>query len=599
MRTRTCATLAIAALAVLCACASALAEPREPGRAPAAYIVVFHGDVGDADGKTARLERARGFRARFRYARALKGFAARLTDRQADELRADPDVAFVAPDRTVRASAPVPLAGGDTAPPGVRRIEAATTAAARQAATGNVAVIDTGIDLAHPGLNAVSGRNCLGTGTAQDDEGHGTHVAGTIGARNDGAGVVGVAPATRLHAVKVLDSAGEGTFSQIVCGIDWVTATRLDTDPGNDIAVANMSLGGGGDPIRSCATTTDPMHKAICGSTAAGVTYVVAAGNESWDFDFAQVPDVPAAYPQVLTVTAMADTDGRPGALGAKPGCRGGEADDRYASFSSYALTAAGRAHTIAAPGVCIRSTLRGGGYGQMSGTSMATPHVAGLAALCFGEAGAAGPCAGMTPAQAIAQLLAEAERWTASTTANGYTGDPLRPFGSRYFGYVAHILAASAPPPPPPAFSGTPTSTLILAGAARSGSAAQLGTDDDSYYEVGSTGATTRAAAWYGTVEAVPNALTSLSATYRGRNSAACSQTVSLWRWTTSSWVVLDTRSVGPAEVQVDRPATGTPADYVSGTTGDGQVRVRVRCTSGTSAFHTSGDLMRVSWTR
>ena len=267
-------------------------------------------------------------------------------------------MAAVTPDRVVRALARGPARGRATAAPtGVRRIGAGTTTTARQASDAAVAVIDTGVDLDHPDLNAVSGKNCVGAGAAEDDDGHGTHVAGTIAARNNGAGVVGVAPATKIYAVKVLNSQGSGTFSQIICGIDWVTATRTDSDPSNNISVANMSLGGAGDPIEPCSTTSDPMHHAICNSTAAGVTYVVAAGNDGWDFDFATAPDTPAAYPQVLTVAAVADSDGRPGADGGAPACETGEADDRYASFSNYAATAVGRAHTIAGPGVCIGST--------------------------------------------------------------------------------------------------------------------------------------------------------------------------------------------------------------------------------------------------
>ena len=119
-----------------------------------------------------------------------------------------------------------------------------------------------------------------------------------------------------------------------------------------------MSLGGTGDPVESCATTNDPLHKAIWPSTAAGITSVVAAGNDEWDFDYAPEPDTPAAYPEVLTVTAMADSDGQPGRPGAVvPACDGDEPDDGVASFSNWAGTSAGAAHTIAGPGVCVRST--------------------------------------------------------------------------------------------------------------------------------------------------------------------------------------------------------------------------------------------------
>ena len=111
-------------------------------------------------------------------------------------------------------------------------------------------------------------------------------MAGTIAARNNGSGVVGVAPNTKLYAVKVLNSSGNGTASQVICGIDWVTANASSLG----IKVVNMSLGGGGPPVQSCSTTTDAEHKAICRSTEAGVTYVVAAGNSGWDFDTRRHP---------------------------------------------------------------------------------------------------------------------------------------------------------------------------------------------------------------------------------------------------------------------------------------------------------------------
>ncbi|HEV3379275.1 MAG TPA: S8 family serine peptidase [Thermoleophilaceae bacterium] len=688
---------AVAAMAV--PASAAAAQPRAPERVDGQYIVVFKRSVDRPLVETENLEQAEGFESRLRYRRALKGFAARLSSGQVRDLRADPEVAFVTPDRRVQALGSVPLASGDTAPPGVRRMQAATATETRQASSANVAVIDTGIDLAHPDLNATDGKNCVGTGPAQDDEGHGTHVAGTIGARNDGAGVVGVAPGTRLFSVKVLGAQGGGTWSQIICGIDWVTATRTDADPSNDIAVANMSLGGPGQPIAPCSTTTDPLHRAICASTAAGVTYVVAAGNDGWDFDYPSVPDTPAAYPEVLTVTAMGDSDGRSGGTGGAPGCDPYQPDDRYASFSNFAATAAGRAHTIAGPGVCVTSTLPGGGYGTMSGTSMAAPHLAGAAALCIGEAGGAGPCAGLAPAQIVSKLRADAERYTAAVSGFGFSGDPLRPAGGAYFGYLhwagidgaapavtSFTPAAGATAVPTSttvavtfgepmdrasaqaAFSlrrttdgaavagsfswsgntmtfqpsaalaggtgytarvGTgardaagntlaaeqastfttaaalttvtayPSATVIESGSPRAGSYSRLTADDDSYYEVNSTTSGTRTASWYGRVAGVSNDLASLRLTYKGRNSRTCSQTVWIWNWSTNAWALLDSRSVGTSEVLVDGLLGGTLADYVSGTSGDGEVRVRVRCTHGSSSFYARADLLRLTYTK
>jgi subtilisin len=677
--------------------AAAAPSERAAGKIPGRYIVVYRDGVERSAAKTEQLERAKGFQSRFRYATAIEGFAARLTDRQVEELRADPGVAFVSPDRPVEATALSPLASGEVVPAGVRRVAAASANAVRDPSGVNVAVIDTGIDLAHPQLNAVDGRNCVGAGPAQDDEGHGTHVAGTIGARNDGAGVVGVAPGTRLYAVKVLDSEGSGTWSQIICGIDWVTSTRTDADPANDIAVANMSLGGAGAPVGSCATTTDAMHRAICASTAAGVAYVVAAGNDGWDFDYAPVPDVPAAYPQVLTVTAMSDSDGKGGALGPAPSCRGGEADDRYASFSNFPATAAGLAHTVAGPGVCVLSAAPGGGYATMSGTSMAAPHLAALTALCLDEAGTAGPCAGLTPAQTIAKVRAEAEAASRASASYGFYGDSLRPANGIAFGFLAHAptlpdtiaptvlstapaanttsvspatvvsvtfaepmdLAAtqaafslvragdgapvagtyswsvetlsfrpSAPLAEATAYtarlgaaasdaagnplaaertwtfttwrtvSAYPYATALEAGTLRGGDASRLAADDNLFYEVNSTATGTRTAAWQGRVSGVSNAAKKLTVRYRGRASGTCNQTVAVYNWVTAGWTTLDTRSLGTTEALIEKSVAGTLANYVSGSSGDGEVRVRVRCTAN-RAFYVSADVLRVIHTR
>src|SRR5207247_2377571 len=207
----------------------------------------------------------------------------------------------------------------------------------------NVAVIDTGIDLNHPDLNAVAGKDCTGNGTTNDGNGHGTHVAGIIAARNNGSGAVGVAPGSKLWAVRVLGANGSGLTSQVICGIDWVTSTRTDADPSNNIAVANMSLGSSAPPNDNCGRSVgDAMHIAICNSVAAGVTYVVAAGNSGAD----EQNFSPASYPEVITVTAVGDSDGLPGGIGGPLSCYG-TADDTPASFSNFATRAADIAHTI------------------------------------------------------------------------------------------------------------------------------------------------------------------------------------------------------------------------------------------------------------
>ena len=419
--------------AVLLAFVVNLAIPGGPAGAadePKTYIVVFRPGIASS-AKTDDLERRQGFTSDFRYASALQGFAARLNSLQLARLRADPDVAFVSADRLLHAIGSVPIIAGDSVPPGVRRIGAATATTVREASTANVAVIDSGIDLAHPDLNAVNGKNCIGSGAAKDDNGHGTHVAGTIGAKNNGSGVVGVAPGTKLYAVKVINAQGSGTDAQVICGIDWVTANAAALG----IKVANMSLGGPGADDGNCGSTNaDALHRAICNSVAAGVTYVVAAGNSSEDF----AADVPANYNEVLTVTAMADFNGLPGG-GGSASCADGyfEDDDAAASFSNFTTVGSSdAAHTIAAPGVCIQSTWPGNKYQTISGTSMASPHVAGAVALCLGEKGATGPCSGLTPAQVIAKMRTTAAAHARADPASGFIGDPDHDVGA-YYGYL------------------------------------------------------------------------------------------------------------------------------------------------------------------
>lgn len=438
----------LAALATLLAAlvpGTALAQGRSAEAVPGSYIVTYDDDVSDPGAATTARERRGGFKAVHRYRHALKGFSARLSQRQVDELRADPAVRSVVRNLRVRARGEIPA--------GVQRMGAAFEGGpVNPAATVGVAVIDSGIDLDHPDLNVVGNKNCVGGATGDDDAGHGTHVAGSIAARANGTGVLGVAPGSRLYAVKVLDSAGNGTWDQVICGIDWVTANRAS------IGVANMSLGGLGTSADNnpCGTTsTTPLRAAICRSTASGVRYVVAAGNDAWPFPHATAPDVPSSYDEVVTVTAMGDTDGYAGAVGATPSCRSGEADDRYAAFSNWSDNATDNAHTLAAPGVCVLSTYPGGGYHTESGTSMASPHVAGAVALCASEAGC--PTA---PADIVKRITKDGD---ASRSTWGYTGDPFRPITGRYYGYFA--TAGTPRSAPTFSLSATPTSRTVLRG--------------------------------------------------------------------------------------------------------------------------------------
>jgi subtilisin len=261
-------------------------------------------------------------------------------------------------------------------PTGVKRINwlASSALSSGVLATKNypgVAVIDTGIALNHPDLNVVGGRNCSTGSSYNDGNGHGTHVAGTVAAKG---AIVGVAPGAPLYAVRVLNNAGSGSWSNVICGVDWVTANGPGTAA--NIKVANMSLGGSGTAGNSCDASS--LRRAICNSVTAGVTYVVAAGNSASD----AAGFVPAAYPEVITVAAIADFNGLAGG-GAAPTCRT-DVDDTHANFSNYGTATSGAGHVdITAPGVCIYSTWHSGsGYNTISGTSMSSPHVAGAAVL-------------------------------------------------------------------------------------------------------------------------------------------------------------------------------------------------------------------------
>lgn len=390
---------------------------------PGQYIVVLKGGA-NADAEAVRAERDHGAQVDFIYRDALNGFAFRGSAQAAAALAKNANVQFVSEDRAVEAvgkPGDIGTAAAQTTPTGVRRVGAGSLV--NKGVGVGVAVIDTGIDLSHPDLtNATSGKSCVIGKTANDDNGHGSHVAGTIGAQDNAFGVVGVAPGVTLYAVKVLNARGSGTWSQVICGIDWVASNAA----AKNIKVASMSLGGGGSNDNNCGNTNnDAMHQAICNATAKGITFVVAAGNSATNLD----TFVPAAYPEALTVTAMSDSDGAPGSLGGPPSCRTNEGDDVPATFSNFAVSATAIGHTIAGPGVCILSTWKSGGYNTISGTSMATPHVSGIAALCI----AAGNC-GATPSAIIQKI-----RTDAAAVDSSFQGDPnSSPIAGHYYGYLA-----------------------------------------------------------------------------------------------------------------------------------------------------------------
>lgn len=390
--------------------------------APDKYIVVLR-DGNDPLTVAQQHANIHALSVGFVYKNALKGYAARIPEGRLSALARDPRVLFISEDCPVKAT-------GQALPTGVDRIQGDLSSTKSGSGTGTVnvpvAIIDTGIDIRHRDLNVVGGQNCAIGGTSFDDgNGHGTHVAGTVAAKDNGAGVVGIVPGAPLYAVRVLDDTGSGSWSSVICGIDWVTANAANSG----IKVVNMSLGGSGSDDGSCGNINgDAMHKAICASVAKGLTYVVSAGNSAQNF----AGSVPAAYNEVLTVTAVADFNGQPGGSAA-PTCSA-NIDDTAADFSNFTTIGSNdEGHTIAAPGICINSTWKGRSYNTISGTSMASPHTAGTAALCI----ASGACSGLTPSQIVAKLRNDA---AAQPTSYGFTYFSNSPNDTtRYYGSLGY----------------------------------------------------------------------------------------------------------------------------------------------------------------
>jgi subtilisin len=445
MHRRPLAVLLVAGIAALAAPAAGAASP-----IPGQYVVVLK-DAADQRAVVAEHRRSANARVLGSYGHAIKGYAARLSDAGLRRVEADPRVDYVVQDQQG-----TPIAA-QSLPPGMNRIDAELSTARAGDGTGttdvDVAIVDTGIDTLHPDLNVVGGVNCLqatdayNDGTIEDRHGHGTHVGGIAAAKDDANGVVGVAPGARLWSVRVLNRVGSGTFSNQLCGVDWVTAHGPAN--GGPIKVANFSMVSlltRNDDGNCGYSNNDPLHQAICRSAAAGVTWSMAAGNSQVDIS-TNYAAAPMGYDEVLTATAMNDNDGRPGALGGYMSCRkkgDKDTDDKYSSYSNWASSAADQAHVVAAPGTCVNSTWPGGGYSVQSGTSMAAPTAGGTAALCIasGHCSSVDPLLGtlvpFTPAQVIQKIVGDARTYNLANTAYGFTGDPLHsPVAGRYYGYL------------------------------------------------------------------------------------------------------------------------------------------------------------------
>jgi subtilisin len=411
---------------------------------PGSYLVV----LADVDPAAVAQDHARSHDAEVTrvYRFALRGYAARLSDRAAAAIARDPRVLSVEPETLQTIAA-------QTLPTGIDRIEVDRNPTVSTDGSGTsvavpVAVIDTGI-ADHPDLN-VAGRvdctvtasrsplnrtySCAAGGT--DTNGHGTHVAGTIAAIDDGVGVVGVAPGAPLYAVKVCptSSCPDGA---IVAGIDWLAG---ETASGRlDVAAANFSISSA-DSSNGCATPANATHRAICGLVDRGVVFAMAAGNEGR----LKVP-----YPVALSVSAIADFDGLAGGQGS-PTCRA-DVDDTLADFSNY-----GPAVRLAAPGTCIESTWVGAGYATISGTSMATPHATGAVALYL-HANGSSPArdaegVGAIEAAIIGAALPQGTADHACSYDDAKLGGPLLFTNATVFGGTGTCGIATPGDPPPTA---------------------------------------------------------------------------------------------------------------------------------------------------
>ena len=341
-------TATIAAALVLAACADQPTAPAPSGpdfvasRAPI-YLVTFRDGVSDVAGTAREIARTNGLGLRFVREHAARGFSAIVPPGRVAELRADPRVLLVEPDGPVSLIEPVRGearpgggGGGQTTPWGIAYVGGSGDGSGKTAW-----IIDSGIDLDHPDLNTSRACHVFFTGQSPDDQnGHGTHVAGTVAAKNNGVGVVGVAANAFVCAVRVLGPSGSGSWEGVVNGVNHVAANGASGD------VANMSLGGNG----SNAT----LEKAIQDASAKGIRFVLAAGNEGDDANL----HTPARVngPNIYTISAINSS-----------AC--------LASWSNWGNPPI----DYAAPGVSILSTYKGGGTRTMSGTSMAAPHVAGI----------------------------------------------------------------------------------------------------------------------------------------------------------------------------------------------------------------------------
>ncbi len=366
-------------VAVITLAVSILAPSANAAEDRGRYIVVLENSVQNLSSVARAQTEPRDGSLGFVYRHSIKGYSAVLPDAAVKGLRNDPRVKYVTPDHPLHLLA-------QTTPTGIERIFASENVSLDideendEPVDVDVAVIDTGIG-PHPDLNVVERTDCsipeegkftCKDGEGSDTSGHGSHVGGIVGAIDNGEGVVGVAPGARLWSVKVFLKSPIPAFeSSAVAGVDWVAAHA------DEIEVANMSFGCHEDFLSECGPLV-ALDSAIAKGVEKGVVFVAAAGNEKADAGKMH----PGSSPDVITVSAIADYDGEPGG-NASPTCnKNFSPDDTLLVSATGGGSNFGEAVEVAAPGTCIYSAWLNGGYAEISGTSMAAPHVAGAAAI-------------------------------------------------------------------------------------------------------------------------------------------------------------------------------------------------------------------------
>ena len=402
------------------------------------YVIGLNGEpaggdpVGIARLKQEALAHANGLGITpdYLYGAAFTGYAGFLTSAQVAAAKADEanvlsveqyvEEFFFPEDNVGIVGAPRPATQPQVVPAAVARVGGSATGS-RPPVDADIAVLDTGVDLDHPDLDVVGGVDCTrrdGEGF-DDDEGHGTRVAGLAAARDNGGDIVGTAPGARLWSVKISYFTGKTTYASWLCGMDWVVEHAAVIDSANNSSSAqgyDEDVENSGDC--DVADHTNGNTLMSCAVEAAGVPFVVGAGNDAIALSRGRDVLPYGGFSQYVTVSGLADYDGAPGGRAAAT-CPGGagDADDSFDDHSNY-----GPEVDLVAPSVCVLTTQAGGGTVTDSGTSLSAPLVAGAIAVYRAQH------PGATPDQVVEHLRASGSvDWDAADDPDGVKEPLLR----------------------------------------------------------------------------------------------------------------------------------------------------------------------------